>query len=129
MAVANEYFWHTTRIILDESRNSKSMKDLQERLSKRGIQMKVSHRSNALRNYNITFKNQRGFKLDSVKGKDRVFTDMVRKNIKQNSADLQKAKELQNKPQYSRFAEIIKNRELKTSLEAGRMFNNKGLSR
>ena len=129
MAVANEYFWHTTRIILDESRKSKSMKDLQERLSKRGIQMKVSHRSNVLRNYNITFKNKRGFKLDSVKGKDRVFTDMVRKNIKQNSVDLQKAKELQNKPQYSRFAEIIKNRELKTSLEAGRMFNNKGLSR
>ena len=116
-------------VILDESRKSKSMKDLQERLSKRGIQMKVSHRSNVLRNYNITFKNQRGFKLDSVKGKDRVFTDMVRKNIKQNSVDLQKAKELQNKPQYSRFAEIIKNRELKTSLEAGRMFNNKGLSR
>lgn len=129
MAVANSYFWYTTRIILDESRKSKSMKDLQERLKKKGIQMNVTHRGKTMLNYNISFRNKRGFKLDSSKGKDRVFTNMVRKNVKQNSIDLQKAKELQKKPEYSRFAEIRKNRELKTSLESGRMFNNKGMNR
>lgn len=129
MAVANSYFWYTTRTILEESRKSKSMKDLQDRLKKKGIQMNVAHRGKTMLNYNISFKNKRGFKLDSSKGKDRVFTDMVRKNVRQNVVDLQKAKELQNKPEYSRFAEIRRNRELKTSLESGRMFNNKGLNR
>lgn len=130
MSIANSYFWHTTRVILHESRRSTSMKDLQSKLAKKGVKMDIISRGKLYPNYQISFKNKRGFSLDSAKGKDRIFTDKVRNNVqKVAEVEQSKAKELLQKPEYNRFAEIRKNRELNTSMQRGNMFNNKGLSR
>lgn len=127
MSIPNSYFWHTTRVILYESRRSKSMKDLQSKLSKRGVKMDIKGKGSLYPNYQISFKNKRGFSRDSAKGRDRIFTDMVRKNV-QKGVEKEKAN-LLKKPEYNRFAEIRKNRELKTSMERANIFSNKGLSR
>ena len=52
---------------------------------------------------------------------------MITKNVEKR-AELEKSK-LLKKPEYSRLAETIKNRGLKTSMEQSKMFNNRGLSR
>ena len=45
MSIPNSYFWHTTRIIYYESRRSVSMKDLQNKLLKRGIVLDIKGQS------------------------------------------------------------------------------------
>ena len=70
MKLLNDYEIHQKRQIMNYARKSKSMKKLKSNPKKRGntMQYKNSIRKETL----FTAKN---FKIDSVKGKDRVFTE------------------------------------------------------
>ena len=99
----NEYEQHQRRLISHYSRRSKSLAELQGRLKERGIKMKFTEG----RNKRIVFATQRNFRIDSKLGKDRVFTDIARKNVDRN-AKLHTVKNVKNEPknQYSKFDEL-----------------------
>ena len=77
----DEYQQHQRRLIVSHSRRSKSLSELQGRLKERGIKMKFTDG----RNQRIVFAVQRNYRIDSKLGKDRVFTDIARKNVDRNA--------------------------------------------
>ncbi len=77
----NDYEQQQRRIISHYSRRSKSLEELQGRLKERGIKMKYT----AGARQRIVFSTQRNLRIDSKLGKDRVFTDIARKNVDRNA--------------------------------------------
>ena len=121
----NLYNRHQVRVILQESRKSNSVEDFKKRLEKRGIKAEFKHHP-ARKLDTLRFK-KNDFELSNIKGKDRAVTDLFRNNVLKN---IEKNKKSQNiSPQYNRFTEIRKNRELKTSMERQSMYSNRGLKR
>ena len=121
----NLYDRHQFRLILDQSRKSTSIEDFKKRLEKRGIHAEI--KNHPAKKMDVLRFKKREFELSSNKGKDRQLTDIARKNILKN---IEKNKTSQIiAPEYSRFAEIRKNRELKTNLERQSMYNIRGLKK
>ena len=54
------------------------------------------------------------FKIDSVKGKDRVFTELARKTVEKNNPKISSIKEAQKTNNYAKFDRIRAEREQKT---------------
>lgn len=101
----NEYDQHQRRLISHYSRRSKSLSELQGRLKERGIKMKFTEG----KNQRIVFATQRNFRIDSKLGKDRVFTDIARKNVDRNAKlHTVKSVKIEPKNQYSKFDEMRK---------------------
>lgn len=67
----------------------------------------------------LVFKTKRDQKIDfnSVKGKDRVFTDLVQNIIKENAANAIKAQANKYKPDLNRIQRVQKTRDMRASLE------------
>lgn len=121
----NLYDRHQFRLILDQSRKSTSIEDFKKRLEKRGIHAEIKH--NPAKKMDVLRFKKKDFELSSTKGKDRQLTDVARKNVLKNIEKNKQPKK--NAPEYNRFTEIRKNRELKTSMERQNMYNNRGLKR
>ena len=101
----NEYDQHQRRLISHYSRRSKSLSELQGRLKERGIKMKFTEG----KNQRIVFATQRNFRIDSKLGKDRVFTDIARKNVDRNAKlHTVKSVKIEPKNQYFKFDEMRK---------------------
>ncbi|WP_159638983.1 hypothetical protein [Sphingobacterium composti Ten et al. 2007 non Yoo et al. 2007] len=100
---------------------------LKEKLAEKGI--KVNFETKQGKVQSISFKKNE-FEINSIKGKDRVWTDLVVKSVSENKNALEKAqKQEKEKPQYNRFEEMKKHREERTELLSRNMYDTKGLSR
>ena len=121
----NLYNRHQVRLILRESKKATSFEDLKKRLESNGI--KTTFKNHPARKMNYMKFEKKDFELNNITGKDRAITDLFRQNILQNIEKTKQSKKVT--PEYNRFAEIRKNRELKTSMERQSMYSNKGLKR
>ena len=109
MKLLNDYEIHQRRQIMHYARKSKSMEELKSNLKKRGITMQYK---NSIRKETLfTAKN---FKIDSVKGKDRVFTELARKTVEKNNPKISSIKEAQKTNNYAKFDRIRAERDQKT---------------
>lgn len=124
--IANSYERHKVRVIFHESRNSTSLQELKEKLEKNGIKLNYETNSAGMVT-KISFQDKRDQKIDfnSVKGKDRVFTDLVQNIIKENAANAIKAQANKYKPDLNRIQRVQKTRDIRASLERQNMFSNK----
>lgn len=121
----NLYNRHQVRLILRESKKATSLEDFKKRLESKGI--KTTIKNHPARKMDSMKFEKKDFELNNIKGKDRAVTDLFRQNVLQNIEKTKQSKK--NAPEYNRFAEIRKNRELKTSMESQSMYSNKGLKR
>lgn len=101
----NEYEQQQRRIISHYSRRSKSLEELQGRLKERGIKMKYT----AGARQRIVFSTQRNFRIDSKLGKDRVFTNIARKNVDRNAKlSTVRKTEISGKKEFNQYARFDK---------------------
>lgn len=117
MKISDDYHIYQRRKILHTARRSKSMEELKKNLAKRGI--KMQYRNNVMRTTTFTAKN---FKIDSTKGKERVFTEIARRTVEKNSPKITSMKKVDNLKSNNRFDRISAKREQKPQ-------KNKGLSK
>lgn len=114
----DEYQKHQRRLIVSESRRSKSLSELQGRLKERGIKMKFTDG----KNQKIVFAVQRNYRIDSKLGKDRAFTDIARKNVDRN-AKLHVVKTQDIKPPKEKAQDFDKAREKRAQKSTERTIN------
>lgn len=117
MKILDDYQIHQRRQIMHIARRSKSMETLKKNLAKRGI--KMQYRNNVIRTTTFTAKN---FKIDSTKGKDRVFTEMARRTVEKNNPKITSMKKDSSLKKANRFDRITAERQHKPR-------KNKGLSK
>lgn len=126
----NTYEIHLFREVRRASKD-KSITDihkLKERLSRQNIKVSFEIKNGKVQN--ISFEKE-SFKVTSVKGNDRVFTDRVLKSVDSNHKEqmTSKNKEQSQEKGNDRFDKIRATREQKTAIEKQSMYSNKGLSR
>lgn len=98
MEIFDDYQVHQRRQIMENARKSKSMEQLKQNLAKRGI--KMQYRNSIRKETTFTAKN---FKIDSTKGKDRVFTEMTRRTVEKNNPKITSMKLSEKMNQYAKF--------------------------
>lgn len=117
----------TYRKIREVSKKSNNVQELKKNLEKHGIKTNFSfdHKGKV---QNLSFEKE-SFKMNSVKGIDRTYTDRIVNTLDKNREKLQQniQKEMQQKP--NRFDEIRANRDLKTQMERQPMYNTKSMKR
>ena len=128
--IANSYERHLMRSIMHEARNSKDLSELKERLSKKGISVTIKMNAGTRNGVaKLEFKNKRGLDISSVRGKDRVITDLVQKQVKENGKLAQISAQKNQPKANDYYAKIKAMREQNTALQSQNMYNTKGLKR
>ena len=117
MEISDYYHIYQRRKIMHTARRSKSMEELKKNLAKRGI--KMQYRNNVMKTTTFTAKN---FKIDSTKGKERVFTDTARRTVEKSNPKIVSMKMDEKMKNYAKFDRIRAEREQTPQ-------KNKGLSR
>ena len=118
------------RSIMHEARNSKDLSELKERLSKKGISVTIKMNAGTGNGVaKLEFKNKRGLDISSVRGKDRVITDLVQRQVKENGKLAQISAQKNQPKANDYYAKIKAMREQNTALQSQNMYNTKGLKR
>lgn len=111
-----------------KEKNITDIHKLKERLAKQDIKVNFDVKYGKVQN--VSF--QKGdFKISSIKGHERLFTDRVIKSVEVNKNSLtnEQNKEKQQGQGINRFDQVRAMREEKTALERRDMYNTKGFGR